>query len=70
MPIFCSWSAVGKGTEPQCYDARYHSQEGVVVLRDVGSHEKEEGLRDGAGLGYDESKKKNANQVFYENITR
>ena len=70
MPFFRSWSAVGKGTESQCYDARYHSQEGVLELRDEGSHEEEERLRDGAGLGYDESKMEKTDQVFYENITR
>ena len=69
-PFFCLRSAVGEGTEPQHYDARYHSQEGVIELRDEEGHEEGEGLRDGAGLGTDESRMENADHVFYENITR
>lgn len=64
------WSAVGEGTDPQCYETRYHSQGDVVELRDEGVHEEGEGRSDGAGLGYDESRMEKADHVVYENVTK
>ena len=66
----CLWSAVGEGADPQRYEARYHSQEDAVELRDRGGCEEGEGHGDRAGLGYDESRTEKAGQVFYENVTR